>query len=504
MSFAEFRNMLSRWLVPTGLAPLLQRAGMDSRVARNSMFLLAAESLVRVLNLGVTILLYRYLKPEGAGTLRFVISYGIVFGVLADLGLTQVAIREIARNSREALGRTMAHISLMRAIAASAMLALIWGSLLVPLNRPIEPSTKLLIVLWSFSIFFQAFRRNSEAVFQGLQRMKYHAAFLLLNRVIATILIVSAVVAHLGLRSIFIAYLTADFIDAVASAWFIRFRIQKPIYTIQRAAVTGLVLAAVPFAVHLSAGQVQLYIDSVLLNFLAPMDAIGTRREIGYYQSAYQIVLTMNFIPLSIGSALFPALAHAFHHDMPKLRRLFGSTYSLFMLGSLPLGLLFFLFRNELIIGLFGRNYTPSIPMLVYVIWALPLIYVTVPLGTLLGAVDLQRYVAYTSVTNAVFNVVLNFYLIPQMGGRGAAIATTATMAQAFLMDLYFAARALPHAFQWVRLGKILAFHAIAFVLLIMASRVSVLATIAAYAAYIAITARWGMHILQETHRARA
>lgn len=495
--------MILRWLERSGLAPLLQRTGMGSRVARNSIFLLAAESLVRVLNLGVTILLYRYLKPEGAGTLRFVISYGIVFGVIADLGLTQVAIREIARNSRESLGRTMAHIALMRTIAAAAMLALIWGSLLVPLNRPIEPSTKLLIVLWSLSIFFQAFRRNSEAVFQGLQRMKYHASFLLLNRLVATILIVSAILAHLGLRSIFIAYLVADLIDAVTSAWFIRFRIQKPAYKIQRAAVAGLVLAAIPFAVHLSAGQIQLYIDSVLLNFLAPMDAAGTRREIGYYQSAYQIVLTMNFIPLSICSALFPALAYAFHHDLAKLRRLFGSTYSLFVLASFPLGLLFFLFRNELIIGLFGRSYAPSVPMLVYVIWALPLIYVTVPLGTLLGAIDLQRYVAYTSVTNAVFNVALNFYLIPKMGGRGAAIATTATMAQAFVMDLYFAAKAQPHAFQWVRLVKMLLFHAIALVLLMAAARAGTLATITGYVLYTAIAAAWALHILRETQQAR-
>ena len=78
---------------------LLGRAGLESTIARNSVLLLAAEGFGRAANLVISIVLYRYLQPEGAGAYRFVLSYGVLFGICAELGLMRAAVREIAEET---------------------------------------------------------------------------------------------------------------------------------------------------------------------------------------------------------------------------------------------------------------------------------------------------------------------------------------------------------------------------------------------------------------------
>jgi O-antigen/teichoic acid export membrane protein len=231
---------------------LLHRAGVQSRIARNSIFLLGAEATSRMINLLLQVLLSRYLGPKNVGTLTFIINYTILFSIIAELGVTRVAIREIASGRREEAGRILGSLTGIRIISGVVMVAAIWGSLFTPLSRG---ATDILIYLFSFSILFQSLHRNYDVIFYAFERMKFVAMLQVLNRLTAACIILGAMYLRLGLATIIIAYVSADFVDLMIAALIVR-RLQPADYRVAARDSMRLLVLGIPFALQMFAGQI--------------------------------------------------------------------------------------------------------------------------------------------------------------------------------------------------------------------------------------------------------
>ena len=66
----------------------------------------------------------------------------------------------------------------------------------------------------------------------------------------------------------------------------------------------------------------------------------------------------------------------------------------------------------------------------------------------MLGAIGLQRKVLLIAITNAVFNVIVNFYFIPHFGPVGASITTVATEILGFVLLALFVRKHFGHVYQ--------------------------------------------------------
>jgi O-antigen/teichoic acid export membrane protein len=488
----------------TAVTEMLRLGGAESRIARNSAVLLIAESVSRGLSLLAGIVLYRYLGPEGSGTLKFVVNYGTLFSIIAEMGLTRAAIRQIAREDRDAAARTLGHLAALRLAFGALCVGAVWLSLATPLGARLDAQTRLLVVLWSFSVLFQALRRNSEAVFQGFERMHYHALFLVLNRAFSLCGILLLVLGKMGITAVFVVYVLADLLDAAAAALLVRNSVIRPVWRMDPAAKLTLLAAGIPFGLQIFAGQIYYYIDSVLLRFLYPVAADAVEREIGWYGSAYTVVLTLLFIPLSVCNGIFPAMSRAHRTDRRRLGSLFSFGFNLLLLTGLPIAVAFFLLRVEVIRVLYGGQYAAAVPMLAVIIWTLPLSFVAAPMGSVLAATDRQKLVTVGAFLNAVVNIALNLRLIPANGGMGAALATVLTEALGVVVmvscvmvyhrDLVDHRSAL----------RIAAFHAVAAGICLAADGTPIWVRIAALAAYGAVVAVWARRMMQARRRAEA
>lgn len=487
---------------------VLERFGVKSNIARNSVYLLAAEMLARVINLSVIVVLARQLGPERVGVIKLVTSYGILFAVYTDLGLSRIAVREIVRAGGGEVNRMIGHLTIIRVGLCFLAMGLMWGSLLTRFGADIQGPVRFYLLLWSVSIIAQSFRRNAETVFLATEKMQYQAALLVANRLMSATFICLSIAFGWGIAGVFTAYLTADVIDALASALFVRTRLYKPTYSANLKPMLALLWVGLPFSLQMLAGQVYYYIDTVMLNslYISP-GAVGkmaiesaVRKEIGYYSSAYQLVLTLIFIPLSISNSVFPALSKGYTDgDIPRMRSLFGYSYNLCMLLGFPIAALFFTFRAELLPLIYGTAYVPSIPMLAIVVWTLPFICLTMPIGGLLAATDRQMLVTISAFLNVIFNVSLNWKIIPTMGGRGASWATLLTEAFCLATLLLFSLKAFRTLFDFRTLGKLLLFHALAIALLVYVTNIggSLYARLPLMAAYAILTVLWGRSMMQ-------
>jgi O-antigen/teichoic acid export membrane protein len=475
---------------------LLSRVGLGSTIARNSVFLLAGEGIARALNLVIAVLLYRHLGPEGSGTLRLVVGYGVLLGAVSEFGLSRATSIDLVRSPRERFGIVMGRLHTLRALQAAVFLALAWGSLLLPSGREIEPFTRLLILVWSVNIVLQGFRRDAEVAFQSVERMHFHAGFMLLNRSLTAVLMLGVILAGGGVGWVFAVYLVSDLVDAAASNWTVERRVARTEWAWEPAALRALFVASIPFGLQMVATQLNMYADSLLIYFLYSGARSEAQREIGWYQAAYQLVFALQFVPVALSNALFPQLTRSYVEDRGRLHSLFGRSYGVFFLTGMPVGLFFFTFRREVTAALFGGAYGPTAGCLGVVIWSLPLLFLIWPLTTLLAASERQSSVTVVAFVQAGVNIGLNALLVPERGGMGAALAMTASQAVSLALLLAVAVGRHRPAFRARQLAPQVILHGAAAAALVLADGAPTLARAGVFAVYLAVCAVVGQWLI--------
>ena len=160
-------------------------------------------------------------------------------------------------------------------------------------------------------------------------------------------------------------------------------------------------------------------IDQVMLGVL-----LGSR-EVGLYSVAAKLSEFWNFIPMAIGSSLFPAIVLSQARNTEKAHRLriqlfFDATMLVAYVLVVPLCV----FAPLLVRFLYGSAYAPGGQMFRILILALLFTSLGVARGKWLVAENLTKIYMMTVILGAVTNISLNCWLIPSFGGVGAAWAT--------------------------------------------------------------------------------
>ena len=87
---------------------------------------------------------------------------------------------------------------------------------------------------------------------------------------------------------------------------------------------------------------------------------------------------------------------------------------------------------------MYGNEYIPSIGALKILIFVIPIIFLSYLSGNLLSVSNKQKYVCNIVMANAIFNIVLNFFLIPKFHMLGASISTVLTELLGLMLMTYY------------------------------------------------------------------
>ena len=171
---------------------------------------------------------------------------------------------------------------------------------------------------------------------------------------------------------------------------------------------------------------VLLNVDVVMLGF------IRTAEEVGIYAGMARLFVLSTFAAHIISAAFAPALAA--ESDKEDRRRIYYRYVRILIFIGAPLSAAIVAFPEWLVILVFGAGYLEGAPILALLGFAAVLSYLTIaPLTALIAWRDQTAQMIILSAV-AIFNVALNFCLIPIYGGIGAGIATL--IAQALMLGL--------------------------------------------------------------------
>ncbi len=177
----------------------------------------------------------------------------------------------------------------------------------------------------------------------------------------------------------------------------------------QEALTLGLVLFLIQFYFR---------IDTIMLGLLS------SKTEVGLYSVAFNLMEGTFFIPSIVMAAIFPGLSQT-----KQFLNYFRKGFLMLSLTGIIGGGAVFLLAEIIIKMFFAQEFQGSGEVLKIMALAIPIIFWGYLMTQSLVALEHNRIYLAITVFAVLLNVLLNYWLIPEYGAEGAAIATVITEA---------------------------------------------------------------------------
>ncbi len=401
------------------------------RIAKNTGVLFIAQIVSYILGFVYVIYVARYLGAEGFGILSLALAFTGIFGVLADLGLSRLIIRESSRD-KSLVSKYLGNSLSMKLILAVFTL-LVVAFVLNILNYPSNIINVVYII--TLASIFTSFSQLFYSIFQIDEKMEYQSVGLILNSVLLLVSALLGIFYGLEVIGFAILYLISSIIvlvyNFVMCTWkFILPKIEFDFSfwksTIKEAFFFG--LADVFIVIYFN-------IDSIMLSIL-----VG-EAVVGWYNAAYRLIFVLMFIPTVIAVSIFPLMSKHFESAKETLKMEYEKLFKYLLVISIFIFVYGLLFADKIILIIYGNGYLPSIIAFQVLICVIPVIFLTYLFGNLLAAINKQRLVTIVASANAVLNVLLNLILIPKYSFIGASVVTVFTESVGFIIMFSYISR---------------------------------------------------------------
>ena len=359
----------------------------------------------------------RYLGPERYGTIAFALAFTSIFGVVTDLGINTLTIREVARNKNSAT-TFLGNLLLIKSILVIITVAFIVVAVNLTGHDWIEIDVTYLI---SISIILSAFNGAFNSLFQAFERIEYISIGSVLSNISMLLGAGYAISQGFGVIGFACIYIFSSTLG-LAYTLFVANRLHLThALQIDREMIWPMMKEALPFGITALSGMIYTYADSIMLSSLKGNEVVG------WYNAPYRLMLMMLFIPNVINVVIFPVMSRYFTSS-PSFLKLIYTKYLKFMLIlSLPLGMGTTLIADKIILFVFGVGFENSIVALKIIIWTIVLTFIGAAFARLLESVNQQRIITKISMICMVVNVLLNILLIPKFSYIGSSFVTVVT-----------------------------------------------------------------------------
>ncbi|MEG4116738.1 flippase [Microcoleus sp. N9_B4] len=401
------------------LTAVSQRLGPSLRqVLSNIAWLFTDQILQMGLGLFVGLWVARYLGPTQFGLLNYAIAFVSLFSSVATMGLGTLVVRNIARDpecKNETLGTAFG------LQFTGGCITLLLTVTVIALVKPNDTLTRWLVGIIAAGTIFNAF----EAInfwFQSQIQSKYtvlaknSVCFLVAAVRIGLVTIKAPLLAFAWVR------LTEVALVGIAYVYFYQLtgnKIKDWHFSWKRCKE----LLSESWPIILSGLAVYVYskTDQIMLG------AMNQNAQLGYYAAAVKISEICDFLPMIISSSIFPKLANlrkTNYEEYLNKFQIYSDIMIFLWLGvAIPISLL----SPWIVHLLYGEKYTQSAAVLGIYVWAQFGSNFGVARSTYLNIEGQLRYGLYLTVVGSIFNVGLNFLLIPKYGAFGATVATLIT-----------------------------------------------------------------------------
>jgi O-antigen/teichoic acid export membrane protein len=390
-------------------------------VARKIAYIVILNSFLKVFStVALSLLSIRlitgYLGQDGFGDYATVLAFFSFFSAIADLGIGAVTAREISREGADE-GKILGHVISLRILSAAAFI-LLSPAVIFFFDYPKDVEIGILIA--AVATVFSTLSLTLNGIFQKHLAMDKVAMVEFLGKLLqvgAVFLIVKADWGFLAIAATLLVSLSWNaLVVLLISRRYTTFRLR-----IDVPAWKAFLRESWPMGMTAIITFAYFKMDTILLSVLQ------TSSDVGIYNVAYKIMENLIFFPAMLAGLVLPLLSRSIFTDRAHFDEIANKTFKVFLIIVLPLIIGTWFLASDIIAIVSGADFLEAAPVLRILVFALGFIFFGHYFNMLLIVGNAQKRLMQTLIIAAIFNILLNLFLIREYSYIGAACAALGT-----------------------------------------------------------------------------
>ncbi|MGQ9675831.1 MAG: flippase [Chloroflexota bacterium] len=382
-------------------------------LARNMIFNFSAGLGVKVLSFAFSIYAVRQLGDSAYGRYATALALVGLLSMLAELGVTQYGIREIAKDKSRTTGLLSAMMVVrlflsLFAIAICGLAALLLG----------YDSELVWAVLLASSVFVvYAIQGPLEVVLSAYERLDFSSTLMAGNHLLFVAAGFVLLVAGLGYFGLIYASLLAIVVSTALTWVVLRRWVVRPTLQLRPSECRDVLLCGVPFALSGMGILISNRVGTVLLSLWRSPE------EVGWYAVAFNLVTALLLLWAGFGGALIPSLSRESVTNRAVIGRVFEKAAMAILGLYLPIALGMTIVADPLVRLLYTDEFAASVVALQILVWILPVRTLAFFCGAVAWVIGKERSMARIYLVSAFVETALNAALIQHLGINATALA---------------------------------------------------------------------------------
>lgn len=364
-----------------------------------------------------------YLGQDGFGKYATILAFFSFFTAITDLGLGSVTVREISRNGADEK-KILGNVFALRLVTSGALLLI--SPILIFFFGYTE-DVRVGIIIAALATVFATSSSILNGIFQKNLAMDKVAMVEFFGKLLQVGLIFLVARQNLGflpmactlITSLSFNALTVYFLSRRYVSFQLRFDLSYWKEFLRQSLPMG-ATAIITFAYF--------KMDTILLSVLQ------SNAHVGIYNVAYKIMENLIFFPAMLSGLILPLLSRFIYTERKRFEEIADKTFKVFLLIIVPIIVGTWFLAPDIITIVSGTGFQEAIPVLRILIFSLGFIFFGSYFNMLLVVGNVQKKLMQTLIFVALFNIILNIFLIPRYSYIGSAITALSTEALVVLL----------------------------------------------------------------------
>jgi len=381
-------------------------------ISKNTFYIFVEKVIKMISYLFSGVVIARNVEPEIFGIYSSLLSLNVIFSAISALGLNSILIKKYVTSNY--LNSVVSNALFVRFFSC-----LLFSLLSIPIAFALICSD-LLVALLSSLIVVMSLTSVIDLFFESKLRNVVVAKYKVVGYIVGFCLKVFVAVYFKSTICLVAAHLIELLVIFSLSAFCFRFEFPNHIKTklINRSYSTSLLKIGFPLFLSSIAGITYMKIDQLfVVYFLGGQSA-------GYYASAVRVCEGLFAFSAILLPSFFPYLINLYRSSLTLFNKAMKSLYFYLLGFGVLLASLIVIFSDRIIFLFYGDAYSSSSEVLVWFSLSIPVVYI----GELFSrwlVISNNTYLSLQRHMLGLFvNVVLNYFLIPVYGIKGAAVAS--------------------------------------------------------------------------------
>jgi O-antigen/teichoic acid export membrane protein len=308
----------------------------SQRIVKNVLAGGIAVGIGGMLQLAAVVFVARSVSVSDFGIYSFILAFAVFFQLLADSGLSNILVRELATRPEDMSETLGAALSLIWCLSIGVELVIL--AILPFLNFNLE--VKVLTLAMGAATLTVLHCTAYGAALRSQEDNEFHALGFLCHKVLFCAFIFAGLKLGLALVAVVLAHLIPNILLCLYYRWMVVHRYSRPHIRIDFKRWKYLLTHSIPVGgatmVRLLAQQV----DVMILSWLSDL------RTVGLFSGPYRISMAIRFIPETLAIPLYPVYSKlAFDSGQQKeLHAAYERSVKFFLLAGFPVATYFFIF----------------------------------------------------------------------------------------------------------------------------------------------------------------